>query len=128
MANKERIDAYQAAYRDANRDKSKAYAARYYQDNKAKFDDYAKKSNLKRKYGLSVDEYNAMVEEQQNRCAICQTEGVKLAVDHCHETGRVRGLLCRGCNSGIGQLGDDMPRVFRAYDYLRRSVVSVGDE
>ncbi len=64
---------------------------------------YSFKSHLKYTYGLSSDEYDAMLLRQNNRCGICNVEfterGIhRVHVDHDHDTGRVRGLLCRGCN------------------------------
>lgn len=60
-----------------------------------------------RKYGLSEAQYQAMAEKQGGKCAICQgvsKTGRRLSIDHCHSTGRVRGLLCDGCNLGLGHL------------------------
>lgn len=62
------------------------------------------------RYGLTLDQYHAMAERQDFGCAICQREPKKVVahsidgfhVDHCHETGRVRGLLCPPCNQGLG--------------------------
>lgn len=57
------------------------------------------------KYGISLDEYEAMCSRQSGKCYLCNKEelgGKRLAVDHNHETGKVRGLLCRRCNTGLG--------------------------
>jgi len=79
-------------------------------------------SHLKSKYGIDLVEYNQMFAKQDGRCAICgrhQSEFKhSLAVDHCHETGEVRGLLCSTCNRGIGYLQDDASVVLRAASYL----------
>ena len=80
---------------------------------------------LKRQYGISIDEYNLMFEVQQGKCAICgkhQTElkGV-LVVDHCHETGKIRGLLCNDCNKGLGNFADDIENINCAIIYLNES-------
>jgi len=62
---------------------------------------------------------------QRGRCAICKrTEaqiGQRLFVDHCHKTGRVRGLLCRTCNSGLGFFRDDSDLMWQAFAYLARN-------
>jgi hypothetical protein len=72
-------------------------------------------------YGISQEQYDAMFAAQDGRCAICPSTGTvhgKLFVDHCHQTDVVRGLLCGNCNSGIGQLGDDIERLKAAIRYL----------
>jgi len=90
-------------YREENPDKAKAI-------------DFAK--NLKANYGLTVEQYNTLVTNQDGKCNIC---GVLLEVplvDHCHKTGKVRALLCRPCNSGLGMFRDDLTLLRRATDYL----------
>lgn len=83
-------------------------------------------------YGLTIEDFDRILERQCGRCAICGTSdpGRKgFCVDHCHDTGRVRGLLCTNCNVGIGQLGDDVDRLMRAVEYLKanpKPIVNVG--
>ena len=75
---------------------------------------------------LSQEDYDAMLERQGGTCAICgnkPADGETLARDHDHVTGRVRGLLCRGCNTGLGQFTDDPSRLRAAADYLERDRV-----
>lgn len=74
-------------------------------------------SYLKRRYGLTEAERDAMVAAQRGLCVIC-LKAPAVHVDHCHETGRVRGVLCFNCNSAIGKLGDDPDAVRRAAAYL----------
>ena len=62
-----------------------------------------------------------MVVEQDNKCLICATEMTPPCVDHCHTTNKVRGLLCKLCNSGIGKLGDTAAAVQRAVAYLKKA-------
>jgi len=81
---------------------------------------------LRRKYGITIEQYEDMHQTQEGRCGICSIEEQEaprkiLNVDHCHETGVVRGLLCDRCNLGIGILGDNLNSVQRALDYLQRS-------
>lgn len=82
--------------------------------------------NLQKMYGISHEEYEKMWEEQEGLCKICgNPESVKLkgvvkllAVDHCHSSGKVRGLLCNNCNRAIGMLKDDPEILRRAASYL----------
>lgn len=78
-----------------------------------------RKHELK-KYGLTIESYEELLTKQEGRCAVCrhEVEGL-LHVDHDHETGRVRGLLCRECNRGIGLLGDSLEILESAVQYLR---------
>lgn len=79
-----------------------------------------KANNLKSFYGLTLEAYRAMLDEQGGRCGICDRHMEKLCVDHCHKTGEVRGLLCQRCNGGLGQFADSPDRLARAIGYLRR--------
>lgn len=81
---------------------------------------------LKYSYGLTLDDYRALLERQQHKCAICgidldDAEARTICVDHCHATGKVRGLLCVRCNTGIGYMKDDPARLRAAADYLERA-------
>ncbi|MBD0837972.1 endonuclease VII domain-containing protein [Streptomyces sp. TRM68416] len=73
--------------------------------------------HLKRHYGLTEAERDEMVASQMGLCVIC-LKAPAVHVDHCHETGKVRGVLCFNCNSAIGKLGDDPDAVRRAAAYL----------
>lgn len=76
--------------------------------------------DLKRKYNITVEIYNAMLEEQDGVCAICGFESDRqLAVDHNHETGEVRGLLCSSCNRGLGMFRDSVHNLTKAKSYLK---------
>ncbi|WP_079052448.1 endonuclease VII domain-containing protein [Streptomyces regalis] len=73
--------------------------------------------HLRRKYGITETERDEMIASQMGLCAICLTAPA-VHVDHCHNTGRVRGVLCFNCNSGLGLLRDDPEAMNRAADYL----------
>ena len=79
-----------------------------------------KNIRLRSVYGITLEEYNRMAEAQGGLCAICQEKPDKLFIDHCHHTGKVRGLLCIKCNSGIGLLRDSAAVVENALAYLRK--------
>lgn len=75
-------------------------------------------SSRKRKYGLSTADFELMLIEQRGLCLICREAMVDIQVDHDHATGKVRGLLCRGCNVGLGFFRDDISTMKRAVHYL----------
>lgn len=85
--------------------------------------------SLKRLYGIDQSEYERMFEEQRGLCKICgnsetsRYKGVikRLAVDHCHSSGRVRGLLCSHCNRGLGLFKDTPDFLFKAIKYLEEN-------
>lgn len=79
---------------------------------------------LRKKYGITVEQYDEMVAAQDGRCAICGDAPEQLYVDHCHSTGVVRGLLCHGCNSGIGFLRDHPEILTAAIGYLSRPIAA----
>lgn len=80
--------------------------------------------HIKRRCGLTIDEYDAIYEAQEGKCRICgewrpRYEKDRLVVDHCHRTGRFRALLCSRCNCAIGLLGEDEQTLKQAIEYLR---------
>lgn len=85
--------------------------------------DYVKNQNL-RKYGLTLDSFNSMVDERDSKCDICKQES-KLYVDHCHSEGHVRGLLCTQCNTAIGLFKEDPIRILEAISYLKKEYSAV---
>lgn len=80
--------------------------------------------NLKKKYGISLEEYNTLFEQQNYCCAICnrqEEEGRgKRNVDHCHKTGKIRGILCQQCNTALGKVGDSEEILYKMILYLRK--------
>ena len=91
----------------------------YHKDNKAKVTKRQLISHRRRLYGLNEEKYNNMILSQNNLCAICNKPSDKtLHIDHDHVTGRVRGLLCHTCNTGIGMLQEDVVVLNRAIEYL----------
>lgn len=81
--------------------------------------------HLKRRYGLTDEDVAAMVEAQGGGCAICAVRPAE-HVDHDHETGAVRGVLCFTCNVGLGNFGDEPERLLLAHRYLTRHAAASG--
>lgn len=87
----------------------------------------ARKAHLQQQYKITLDDYDNMLQEQNNSCAICGTNvvncekgsGNHLAVDHCHSTGKVRGLLCASCNILLGKAKDSIIVLQSAINYLK---------
>lgn len=86
------------------------------------------KAFIIRTYGITAEDYYNMLANQDNKCALCGSEEVnnsritsgKLFIDHCHDTGKVRGLLCSKCNHAIGLLNDDVDLLRKAITYLNK--------
>lgn len=83
---------------------------------------YLKSRNLLRDFGITLNDYNNLLNKQNGKCAICNGEpnskNKTLGVDHCHNTGRVRGLLCDKCNRGLGLFLDNIDLLGKAIKYL----------
>jgi hypothetical protein len=78
------------------------------------------------KYGLTLESFDSLLRAQGGLCAICSTKpDGTLCVDHCHQTGSIRGLLCSPCNRAIGHLGDSPEGLTRALSYLEKAAISV---
>ena len=96
------------------------YTNRRYQLRKRdpQFSRQLKSIHLRRAYGITHDEFDAMVARQGHRCAICRRRKKRLVVDHDHRRGRVRALLCDTCNAALGGLQDDPELMRRAAAYI----------
>ena len=102
-------------YRRDNRARLSIQEKKYWENNPDK-----KLAKIRRRqarfYGMSYEEYEAALKTE---CEICGKKD-DLAIDHCHDSGKVRGVLCRPCNRAIGMLGDDFDRVQSAANYLKK--------
>lgn len=96
------VNAYNAAYRARNPEKVKAWS---------------KKFRVRRLYGLTLEQYDEL---KARGCALCGAPD-SLHIDHDHETGIVRGVLCQNCNRGLGMFRDDPDLLVRAADYLKEA-------
>ena len=130
--NSEKVKAHDKTRRDANPEQVKAWHKTWRELNKAKLKadnkawrianpDKTKNSDLK-KYGISLDDYNKKLKEQEYSCAICKRHKndlkETLCVDHNHATGKVRKLLCRKCNLALGYFNDDVSIINNAIKYI----------
>jgi Recombination endonuclease VII len=127
--NKERIAQYQKEWRARNAASVSEYQKAYQVVYKDKDDVMFKtwKRNLFRNYGMTPECFNALWQQQSGLCDVCKAPMLPkgrtsdaACVDHNHATGEVRGLLCRGCNHGIGCLKDSPKVLQQAIEYLEK--------
>jgi Recombination endonuclease VII len=103
-------------YFEKNRDKIAARKRQHYLENKTKYLTLERDRQYRKRYGITLADYDRMLAEQGGKCLICEATdagkvGQCFAVDHCHATGRVRGLLCIKCNSRLGWFEANEARV-----------------
>lgn len=102
---------------------TETYAQRYYRLNKERLKDRMRESYFKRRYGITVQDYEELLQAQDGKCALCggitEANGL-LYVDHSHRTGKVRALLCNSCNVALGLFKDDPALMRAAADYVER--------
>lgn len=118
MRTKEEKAAYTKGWKERNKDKINAQARKRYTT------DGRWEKQLKDHFGITSEYYWSLHVAQSGLCKICgkpQCVGTKLDVDHDHKTGKVRALLCRHCNAGIGLLKDDITLVSKALTYLKEN-------
>lgn len=123
------VDGLSIVCKECNRLRTKKTTAKYSPEKQAevaeRFKSDSYKSNmLLRKFGIDLDYYRSLLTKQNNQCAICFdifTEDNLPQIDHCHETGKVRDLLCSTCNMGLGMFKDDPKRLRQALAYLKVS-------
>jgi hypothetical protein len=103
-------------YRKKKLEASRGWAAR----NPGRMKHLQRRASLKHRYGLTPEEFDALLTKQNNECAICYSPepGASWHIDHCHDTGRVRGVLCQRCNMALGLFTDDPTMLEQAVKYL----------
>ena len=83
-----------------------------------------RKYGLKRSFGISQEFYNDLFSSQEGKCSICEVHQSELkralSVDHCHDSGKIRGLLCAKCNTALGLFGDRADNLKRATSYIEK--------
>jgi len=110
---------YQRIYFSVNAERLKAYRREYERKNRELHLKKQRDRTLRRKYGLSYLEVTRMKQEQNGLCAICLVSPAT-HIDHCHETGKIRGMLCNNCNAGLGFLKDNVSNLQNAINYLAK--------
>lgn len=121
LANKEKVLARTRAWHLANPDKTKESWKRC---NARRTTDQKVDTYLRHKHGVTLAQYQAILADQNGVCAICggiDTKGNRLEVDHSHETGQIRGLLCHLCNMGLGSFRDNTTFLEAASLYLKEN-------
>ena len=130
-----KLDAAQRKYREANRDtlrvknRENMRARRADPEKRAALLASQQRTYFRRKYGLELEQVQAMWDEREGRCDLCKVSrpaphhtgchaAHKLVVDHCHESNTVRGMLCYQCNTALGQLGDNAVALQRVLEYI----------
>lgn len=111
---------YNINYRKNNLLKLKEKRLSYRMKNTDKIKKSVWANKLRNRYGLTPEVFFRMIENQMSKCAICNNER-KLVIDHCHKTGKVRGMLCHKCNWAIGLLSDEIKILENAINYLKRN-------
>jgi hypothetical protein len=106
--------------------RNKETRKKWVSENKERLKVARRRHKLKADYGMTVEQYNQLLEFQNHSCAICKTpfkangsHNEKAHIDHCHASGVVRGLLCGFCNMGLGKLKDSIHVLESALKYLR---------
>jgi len=123
LNNKEKIKKSVSQWQKENRVLVYARKKSYYKKHPIKRKQYQRLCNLKYKFGMTVNDYNKILKNQNYTCAICHKKESKqkhLSVDHNHKTGKVRGLLCSNCNNTLGLLYEDIKILKSMITYLRK--------
>jgi hypothetical protein len=110
-------------WRQKNKDKLYGYTRKWQNKNKEKMKMHGIKYNLKKKFDMSLSEYDNIYSLQGGVCAICgktNKNGNRLSVDHDHKTGKIRELLCANCNIVLGYAHDDRNVLFKMIEYLNK--------
>lgn len=112
-----------STYYAENKERLLAYNKKRRAEMSADKKDKVRDSMLRWRYGVSLEQVNSMREAQQGCCAICAVEldTTLTNVDHCHNTGKVRGLLCVNCNRGLGAFRDNIQNMEKALEYLKNA-------
>lgn len=127
--NREHKKLYDLEYRRKNKEKIKEYYKKHYNKKikptrEKKTKEQNRENWLRLKYNLTKEQYQELIKNQNNKCAICKISQSELSyplfIDHEHKTDKVRGLLCRTCNTGLGSMQDNIEILQNAIEYLKK--------
>jgi len=129
---------YGKKYRNKHKEELNFKRKKYYEKNREKIllkqreknkkdPLFNRRQNLKRKFRITLEQYDKILKEQEGICIICKVppNGANLAVDHDHNTGKIRGLLCNKCNNGLGCFNDNIFKLKAAINYLESWEIAV---
>lgn len=108
---------YDKEYRRKNKDKIKRTKRRYHSSDMGRYNSFL--SKLSNRFGIGETLYREIMDSQRGCCVICQCSLDEPCIDHNHKTGKVRGLLCSLCNSGLGYFKDNPSLLYYALEYLK---------
>lgn len=122
LANKEKYKANHSKYYLENKEKFAAYRTNWIKENASLYKLKERERHLISSFGINLDNYQKLLDSQNGVCAICGAYPKKrsLHVDHCHNSGRVRGLLCFRCNAILGLCNDNHFALDKASMYLKK--------
>ena len=108
-------------WREKNRERRKTYQKEYHERNKNKARQYGWEYQLRTQYSITKEDYETILSSQIGCCAICKGKCTRrFAVDHDHNTGKIRGLLCNKCNRGLGLFLDNPNYLEAAAKYIKQ--------
>jgi hypothetical protein len=117
--------AYNAEVQRKWREAHPGYQTEWTRKNKGRYKESQRNRILQKLYGITIEQYNQLFLEQEGKCKICQRHQSefkrRFAVDHCHTTNKVRGLLCHHCNKALGHFFEDISTMESAILYLKES-------
>ena len=129
IANKEKMDEQSKQYNATHKEEKSEYNKGYCKANVEKLQKHRKIYKLKSKYDITVEQYNFLLNKQNGCCNICKRYHTEfkqsLAVDHDHDTGIVRGLLCRQCNQALGTYNDSIDVLLNAIEHLKSNPLNL---
>lgn len=109
----EKVKKYYHEHKEQNKEQRKEYSRTHKRESKNR--------SLKSLYGIDIEQYEEMYKQQEGKCATCGTYQDSLVVDHSHQTGKVRKLLCKKCNLALGYVNDDPTTLRNMIAYLKRN-------